>query len=105
MPRRSSVGWFGCSRIESRPGNPIVLRKRVTTRHFAADRDQVLQPHQLADRGDHLGRQPGRSAVSALRFAPPSSNSRNSPTVSAATGANAAASWVSMISRVTSSAS
>ena len=27
MPRRSSVGWFGCKREDSRPGRPIVLRE------------------------------------------------------------------------------
>ena len=36
IPRGSSEGWFGCSRTDSRPGRPIVLRKRVTTEHFAA---------------------------------------------------------------------
>ena len=35
MPRGSSVGWLGCSRVDSRPASPIVLRNRVTTRHFA----------------------------------------------------------------------
>ena len=38
MPTRSSVGWFGCRRIESRPGRPSVLRNRVTTRHLLAAR-------------------------------------------------------------------
>ena len=38
MPTGSSVGWFGCRRIESRPGRPIVLRNRVTTRHLLAAR-------------------------------------------------------------------
>jgi len=38
MPWGSSVGWFGCSRTLSRPGNPMVLRKAVTTRHFLATR-------------------------------------------------------------------
>ena len=36
MPRASSVGWFGCSRTDSRPGSPTVLRNLVTTEHFAA---------------------------------------------------------------------
>ena len=71
---------------------------------FRRDGDQVLVAHQLADRGDHLGREAGRSAANAPGSAA-SRNSRNSPTVSDATGANAAASWLSTISRVTSSVS
>ena len=38
MPLGSSVGWFGCRRTASRPGRPMVLRKRVTTRHLRATR-------------------------------------------------------------------
>ena len=49
---------------------------------------------------------PGASwASTAVLAVSPSRNSRNSPTVSWATGAKAAASWPSQISRVTSSAS
>jgi hypothetical protein len=35
-PLGSSVGWFGWMREESRPGSPMVLRKRVTTVHLRA---------------------------------------------------------------------
>ena len=38
MPTKSSVGWFGWRRIDNRPANPNVLRKRVTTRHLLAAR-------------------------------------------------------------------
>ena len=67
-PRGSSVGWFGCRRTERRPGRPIVLRKRVTTRHLAATAIEVLQAHQLADRGRHLGRKAGAQRGQRLRF-------------------------------------
>ena len=36
MPSTSSVGWFGCSRTDMVPGNPIVFLNAVTTRHLRA---------------------------------------------------------------------
>ncbi len=52
------------------------------------------------------GVRPGASAVSAaVSAASHSSQSRNPPTVRCEMGAKAAASWVSMIRRVTSSSS
>ena len=54
MPRGSSVGWLGWSRVESRPGSPSVLRNRVTTRHFRATRARSWSPHQLGDGRRHL---------------------------------------------------
>ena len=89
-PRGSSVGWLGCSRTESRPGSPIVLRKRVTTRHFAATATRSCRRISLLTAAAISGVRPGRSAVSASGSAA-SRNSRNSPTVSDATGAKAAA--------------
>ena len=107
MPRGSSVGWLGCSRTDSRPGRPIVLRKRVTTRAFRRDHHQVLQAADLADRRGHLRRDARAPAPSALGVvaSSDSSQSRKPPTVRCATGAKAALSWLSTISRVTSSAS
>ena len=67
MPRRSSVGWFGCSRTESRPGRPSVLRKRVTTRHLLATRIRSWLRISLLDRGHHLRRQAGRERGAASR--------------------------------------
>ena len=95
MPRGSSVGWLGCSRTESRPGRPIVLRNRVTTRHFARDQHQVLDAADLADRGRHFRRQARRQRASAVSVvaSSDSSQSRKPPTVSEATGAKAALSW------------
>ncbi|SLA97760.1 Uncharacterised protein [Mycobacteroides abscessus subsp. abscessus] len=31
MPRGSSVGWFGWSRVLSRPGSPMVVRNPAVT--------------------------------------------------------------------------
>ena len=50
MPLRSSVGWFGCRRVDIRPGESDGGAK---PRHHAAlggDGDQVLQSHDLAKR-------------------------------------------------------
>ena len=60
MPAGSSVGWFGWSRMASRPGRPSVLRKAVVTRHLLAIRIRSCARPQLGDGGDHLRRQPGR---------------------------------------------
>ena len=60
IPWGSSVGWFGWRRTESRPGSPSVLRKRVTTRAFLRDEDQVLVAHELRDGRGHSGCEPGR---------------------------------------------
>ena len=38
IPIRSSVGWFGCKRVERCPSSPMVFLNRVTTRHFFATR-------------------------------------------------------------------
>ncbi len=105
-PFGSSVGWFGWMREESRPGSPMVLRKRVTTRHFAAMtmRSWLRQIFETA--AAISGVMPGAAAASAaVVAASPSSQSRNPPTVRCAIGAKAAASWVSTMRRVTSSSS
>lgn len=104
MPRRSSVGWLGCSRTDSRPGRPMVLRKRVTTRHLRATAIRSWLRMSLLTAAAISGVMPGAAAASAaLSVAWSSSQLRKSPTVRWAMGANAAASWVSMMSRVTSS--
>ena len=103
-PRGSSVGWLGCRRTERWPGRPIVLRKRVTTWHLAATAIRSCRRISLLTAAAISGVMPGRSAASVSGSAA-SRNSRNSPTVSVATGANATVSWVSTISRVTSSVS
>ncbi len=106
MPRRSSVGWLGCSRTESRPGRPIVLRKLVTTLHFDAISIRSWRRQILLTAAAISGVRPGASAASVSVVASSdSSQSRKPPTVSDATGAKAALSCVSTISRVTSSAS
>ena len=106
MPRVSSVGWFGCSRTDSRPGRPTVLRKAVTTEHFAAITIRSCRRLILLTAATISGVRPGASAVSAGVVASSErSQSRRPPTVRCATGANASRSWVSMMSRVTSSLS
>ena len=83
MPCVSSVGWLGCRRVDSRPGSPSVLRKRVTTRHLRGhQRSGPALRMILRDGGRHLGRDPGRERGSASASAVgESSHSRNSPTV------------------------
>ena len=67
-PRGSSVGWLGCRRTERRPGRPIVLRKRVTTRHFAATAIRSCRRISLLTAAAISGVRPGRSAASVSRF-------------------------------------
>ena len=106
MPARSSVGWLGCSRTAMVPGSPMVLRKRVTTRHFLAARIRSWLRMIFDTAAAISGVIAGASRASTFDVArSDSSQSRNSPTVMAAMGANALASCVSRISRVTSSAS
>ena len=106
MPRGSSVGWLGWSRTLSRPGSPMVFRNRVTTRHFRAASTRSCSRMILETAAAISGVSPGASAVTASGVAScDSSHSRKPPTVRCATGANAAASWVSTMSRVTSSRS
>ena len=69
MPRGSSVGWFGCSRTESRPGRPIVLRNAVVTRHFAATATRSCSRMILLTAAAISGVSPGRSAASAAASA------------------------------------
>ena len=106
MPAGSSVGSFGCSRVDSRPGRPMVLRKALVTRHFRATNTRSCRRISLLTAAAISGVIPGASAASvAPSAASDSSQSRKSPTVKCATGAKAAASWLSTISRVTSSLS
>ena len=106
MPAVSSVGWLGCSRVVSRPGRPMVLRKRLCTGTLRATRIRSWLRMSLDTAATISGVRPGASALSAApSAASDSSQSRKSPTVRCATGAKAAASWLSMISRVTSSSS
>ena len=104
MPEGLSVGWFGCRRTESRPGRPMVSRKRVTTRHLRATRIRSWLRISLHTAAAISGVTPGRMRTSAASSArSDSSQSRKSPTVRCAISAKAAASWRSTISRVTSS--
>ena len=106
MARGSSVGWFGCSRIASRPGRPSVLRNRVMTRHLRATRIKSWLRISLLTAAAISGVMPRRTRASvASSAASPSSQSRKSPTVRWAISAKAVASWLSRIRRVTSSVS
>ena len=87
-PRGSSTGSFGCSRIESRPGSPSVLRKAVVTRHWAATAIRSCSRMILLTPAAISGVRPGRSAASAAGSAA-SSQSRKPPTVRWAIGAKA----------------
>jgi hypothetical protein len=107
-PSGSSVGWLGCSREASRPGRPRVLRSPVTTRvrRPTATRSALRISFEVA--ATISGVSPRASSLidaSSPAAAQASSRSRNSPTVSDATGAKATGSWVSRTSRVTSSSS
>ena len=106
MPLASSVGWFGCKRTDSRPGKPIVLLNFVTTEILRATAMRSWLRISLHTAAAISGVRPGASAanVSAV-VSCVSRKSRKAPTVRPRTGANAAASCVSWISRVTSSVS
>ena len=54
MPAGSSTGWFGCSRVESLPGKTYRGPEPRHHAYLARHQDQVLHPHQLADRRHHL---------------------------------------------------
>lgn len=106
MPLASSKGWFGWSRVLIRPFSPMVLRKAVTTSHFRAARIRSWLRISFDTAAAISGVTPGASLrrISGVA-ASDSSQSRKPPTVSEATGAKALASWLSMMRRVTSSAS
>lgn len=81
-------------------------RKRVTTRQRRATPIRSWLRISLLTAATISGVKPGASAASTSVVATSdSSQSRKPPTVRWATGAKAAASWVSTISRVTSSTS
>ncbi len=67
MPAASSVGWFGCSRVASRPGSPIVERKRVATRTLRATAIRSWLRISLLTAATISGVRPGASAASAAR--------------------------------------
>ena len=84
----------------------MVLRKRVTTAHFAAITMRSCRRLILLTAAAISGVTPGASAVSASVVASSdSSQSRKPPTVRCAIGAKAALSCVSTMRRVTSSLS
>ena len=106
MPRVSSAGWLGWSRVASRPSSPSVVRNAVTTRHFLATPIRSWLRISFDTAATISGVRPGaRAARAAASAASESNQSRNSPTVSEDTGAKAARSWVSTMRRVTSSSS
>jgi hypothetical protein len=80
-----------------------VLRKRVTTEHFAAITIRSCRRLILLTAAAISGVTPGASAVSAgVVASSESSQSRKPPTVRCATGAKAVRPWLSMMRRVTS---
>ncbi len=106
MRSRSSTGSLGCRRIDSRPGRPIVFRKRVTTRHFAATAIRSWLRISFETAAAISGMTPGAKRCRvAVSVSVASSQSRKPPTVRCATGAKAPASCVSTMRRVTSSSS
>ena len=106
MPWASSVGWLGCSRLDSRPGRPRVERKAVVTWHLRATAMRSWLRISLETAATISGVRPGARAVRVSGVAAlDSSQSRNAPTVRPETASKAAASWLSMISRVTLSRS
>ena len=80
--RASSVGWLGCRRALSRPGNPTVVRKRVTTRILRAAAIRSCTRMSLLTAAAISGVSPGASAAMRSGVASSeSSQSRSSPTV------------------------
>ena len=106
MPLTSSKGWLGCNRTLMRPRRPMVLRKADVTWHFFATRMRSWLRISFETAAAISGVMPRDNfrSVSVLA-ASDSSQSRNPPTVSEATGAKAVRSCVSTIRRVTSSSS
>jgi len=108
-PRRSSVGWFGCSRVAIVPGRPSVVRKAAVTWQARATAIRSWLRMILLVAATISGVRPGASADSAAcgdgPAATPSSQSRKPPTLRCETGSKAEAECVSRISRVISSVS
>ena len=67
IPAGSSRGWFGCSRVESLPCKSDRGPEACYHAYLARHQDQILYPHQLADRRDHLRSQPGARPQPAPR--------------------------------------
>ena len=87
MPARSSRGWLGCRRVESRPARPSVSRAAVTTRIFDAIAIRSRLVHSLATAAAISAVMPRPVArIASPVVASSSSHSRNSPTVLAAHG-------------------
>ena len=106
MPAAESVGWLGWRRVESRPGRPTVVRKRVTTEILRATRTRSCRRMSLETAAAISGVSPeARAARFSVVASSESSQSRSWPTVRLATGAKAAGSCVSKMRRVTSSVS
>ena len=88
------------------PGSPMVLRNRVTTRHFFAARIRSWLRMIFETAAAISGVTPGAMRASTAGVARSErSQSRKSPTVRCAMGAKAASSCRSTMSRVTSSSS
>ncbi len=109
MPRGSSVGWLGCSRVARVPGSPMVLRKAACTWVAAVTAIRSWLRMILLTAAAISGVMPGATAAIRPAASSPatasSSQSRNAPTVRCEISENACWSWESMISRVTSSVS
>ncbi len=92
-PAGSSVGWLGCSRTESRPSRPTVLRKRVTTRRLRATAMRSWLRMSLLTAATISGVRPAVTPARASAVAASDrSQSRKAPTVRPLTGSNAAGS-------------
>ena len=63
MPTGSSVGWLGWRRVERHPGNPTVVRNRVTTRIFRAIAIRSCTRISLETAAAISGVKPGASAA------------------------------------------
>ena len=66
MPSGESVGWLGCSRLDSVPAQPDRVGAVPRDADFAGGVDQIQVGHQLGHRGDHLRRQPVRHPAHIL---------------------------------------
>jgi hypothetical protein len=62
MPLASSVGWFGCSRVDRRAGQADRVAKARDDAALARHQHQVLDAHDLRHGGRHLRRDARRDA-------------------------------------------
>ena len=82
-PSIESDGWFGCRRIESRPGQPDGVGRVHHDPDLPGRVDEVHVRHQLGAGRDHLAGEPARQAqqLRARRWSSDSTCSRSFATV------------------------